>query len=241
MKIFGLLGYPLGHSFSQKYFSEKFEAEGINAAYQNFEFSNVREAVGHLMHLPSLRGFNITIPYKEKIIQFLQEADVVVQAVGACNCIKVENGKWLGYNTDVIGFEKMVEPYFSLHKRALILGTGGAAKAVAYVLTKHGIDYKYVSRNKEKGTLVYNDLNEDLLAEFSIIINSTPLGMSPHTQAMPAIPYGFLGSGHLVIDLIYNPPETLYLQKAKSAGATIINGQKMLKIQAEESWKIWNS
>lgn len=242
MKTYGLLGFPLGHSFSKKYFSEKFSAEKINAVYQNFEFSDIDVAVDFLKSQSGLAGFNITIPYKELILPFLDETDIVVDTIAACNCVKIEKKIWKGFNTDVIGFEKSVgATILNNHKKALIFGTGGAAKSVAYVLKIHGIDYQFVSRKEQPGNMRYGDLSEKILREFTLLINTTPLGMSPQTNEAPEIPYQYLNKDHFVFDLIYNPEKTLFLQKAESQGATIKNGNEMLHIQAKESWKIWNS
>jgi shikimate dehydrogenase len=243
MRRFGLIGYPLSHSFSQKYFTEKFQREGItDCVYENYPFSEIEELSMILREYTDLEGLNVTIPYKEKVIPFLSQQNEVVRAIGACNCIRIEQGRLSGYNTDVTGFEQSLLPGLSAqHKKALVLGTGGAAKAVNFVLNKLGIDYLEVSRNA-KGTqkIAYQQVTPELLKEHLLIINTTPLGMYPKTDEYPALPYEALTSHHYLFDLVYNPDQTLFLQKGKQQGATIKNGSDMLIIQAEESWRIWN-
>jgi len=242
MRQFGLIGYPLSHSFSKKYFTDKFEKEGWgNCSYDNYSLASISELPEMLKRNPSLEGFNITIPYKEQVIPFLSSASEVVQQVKACNCIKIEEGRLVGFNTDVTGFELSLKEKLSAHhQQALILGTGGAAKAVEFVLKKMGIHYRYVSRNPVAGNLSYEDITPALLAAYPLIINTTPLGMYPNVQAFPPLPYQSLGSNHYLFDLVYNPSKTVFLQKGEEQGAVIKNGQDMLVIQAEESWHIWN-
>ncbi len=243
MRQFGLIGYPLGHSFSQKYFTQKFQRENIvDCQYQNFEIDSL-QVLPVLLKNPDLAGLNVTIPYKQGVLYLLDEQDAVVRAVGACNCLKVSNGRVQGFNTDVIGFEQSLLPkLLPSHNRALILGTGGSSRAVAYVLKKLGIDYLFVSSKSERqpGTISYASLTEEIVEQHRLIVNCTPLGMSPHTDASPEIPYSFIGSGHYLFDLIYNPAKTVFLQEGAARGARIRNGEDMLVIQAEESWKIWN-
>jgi shikimate dehydrogenase len=243
MRHFGLIGYPLSHSFSKKYFTEKFAKEGWNdCLYENHAIATVDALPGLLKDNPLLEGINVTIPYKEQVIPFLFHQSEVVKAIQACNCIQIQNGKLTGYNTDVTGFELSLAPGLNnTHRQALILGTGGAAKAVEYVFSKMGIQYRYVSRKNSPGSLSYDDITPALLASFTLIINTTPLGMYPHTAECPPIPYQALGSRHYLFDLVYNPEKTLFLQKGEAQGATVKNGQDMLVIQAEESWHIWNS
>ena len=244
MKIYGLVGYPLGHSFSQKYFSEKFLAENItDCQYQNFELKDLDKEIPRLKILSNLYGLNVTIPYKTQIISYLDELTEEGREMNACNCIKISNGKWIGYNTDVTGFEKSFLPHLkSYHKKALILGTGGASKAVAFVLKKLGIEFLMVTRNNEKSSseINYDDISEKVLADFNIVINTTPVGMYPNADAYPMLPYEYITDQFYFFDLIYNPAKTLFLSKAEEKGAVIENGEKMLIIQAEESWKIWS-
>jgi shikimate dehydrogenase len=243
MKIYGLVGYPLGHSFSQKYFSEKFLVENItDCQYQNFELKELDKEIPRLKNLSNLYGLNVTIPYKTQIISYLDELTEESREMNACNCIKISNGKWIGYNTDVTGFKKSFLPHLkSYHKKALILGTGGASKAVAFVLKKLGIKFLMVTRNNEKSSseINYDDISEKVLADCNIIINTTPVGMYPNVDAYPMIPYEYITDQFYFFDLIYNPAKTLFLSKAEEKGAVIENGEKMLIIQAEESWKIW--
>ncbi len=242
MRQFGLIGYPLSHSFSKKYFTEKFEKEGLKAcAYENYPIASVNELPALLKSNPLLEGINVTIPYKEEVLSFLSLQSEVVQEIKACNCIKIKNGKLVGYNTDVTGFELSLAPKLgNWHKQALVLGTGGAAKAVAFVLSKLGIHYRYVSRKNTGNHLSYEAITPELLAGYTLIINTTPLGMYPNTGEFPPLPYQALNDKHYLFDLVYNPGKTMFLQKGEEQGATIKNGQDMLLIQAEESWKIWN-
>ena len=242
MKRYGLIGYPLSHSFSQKYFTEKFLKESIEGVlYENYSIPDISELTGILKANADLCGFNITIPYKKAILDYLSAWSPVVEAMGACNCVRIENGVLAGHNTDVVGFEKSLEPYLKAHhNKALILGTGVAAAAVAYVFNQRGIQFKYVSRQSSDLAISYQELGEATMREYTLIINTTPLGMSPNINECPPIPYAFIGARHHCFDLIYNPSETLFLQKSKEAGATIQNGAEMLVIQAEESWRIWN-
>ena len=246
MRKFGLIGYPLSHSFSQKYFTEKFRKENLNdCIYENFSFPSINELPELLSSQPDLKGLNVTIPYKQSVIPFLYSGNEVVKQIGACNCIHIRDGKLFGFNTDVYGFEqslkKSLQPY---HTKALILGTGGAAKAVEYVIQKAGIDYRFVSRNPIAGSekyIRYEQITEDLISSYTLIINTTPSGMYPDTDKCPPLPYHLLSPKHYLFDLIYNPAKTLFLQKGEEQGAIIQNGSDMLVIQAEESWKIWNN
>ena len=241
--MFGLIGFPLSHSFSQKYFTEKFRKENIgDCSYRNFSIPAIEEISSVLISEPELCGLNVTIPYKEQIIPFLHFKNEVVEETGACNCIKISNRKLYGYNTDVIGFEISLKKKLKAHHRhALILGTGGAAKAVEYVIRKSGIDYKLVSRKTSSAnTINYGDLNEGLIQSHQLIINTTPAGMFPNVNAYPDIPYNALTEKHYLFDLVYNPEKTAFLQKGEQHGATVENGHEMLAIQAEESWRIWN-
>jgi shikimate dehydrogenase len=242
MKLYGLLGKTLKHSFSKAYFAEKFARLNIaDCRYENFELASINELPA-LLDNPFIRGLNVTIPYKEDVIQFLHEKNEVVEEINACNCINIIDGKLIGYNTDVFGFEQSLKPFLKPHHtKALILGTGGAAKAVQYTLKKLGISFQIVSRSKKDVTITYDELNELILQDHTLIINTSPLGMYPKMDEAPPIPYNFLTPQHLLFDLIYNPEKTLFLEKGEEHGAQIANGKEMLLLQAEESWRIWNS
>jgi shikimate dehydrogenase len=243
MRLYGLIGYPLGHSFSRPYFANKFEQEMItDCRYENFPLSSI-DQLTEVLKQPGLAGFNITIPYKEAVLPFLDEADPVVKAMGACNCVKITNGRLKGYNTDIFGFRNTLLLKLQEHHRpALIIGTGGAAKAVAYVLDGLAIPYLFVSRTKRDGIkyITYEDIDETLLNEYLLLINTTPTGTFPNDNEAPALPYQYLGKSHYLFDLVYNPPQTLFLQKGAAMGALTQNGYPMLIDQAEESWRIWN-
>jgi len=245
MKIYGLIGKTLGHSFSQKYFTEKFLKENIpDCQYQNFEIKDAYKEIPILKKLPGLSGLNVTIPYKLNILPFLDELTNECKEINACNCIKIKDGKWIGYNTDVIGFERSFVPHLkSYHKNALVLGTGGASRAVAFVLKKLHIEFLEVTRNKEShpGAITYQEISKEILEKYNVVINTTPVGMFPKEAAYPDLPYHYISSRHYFFDLIYNPAKTLFLKKAEEKGAVIENGEEMLIIQAEESWRIWNS
>jgi shikimate dehydrogenase len=244
MKIYGLIGNPLSHSFSQKYFTEKFKKEHITGcSYLNFEIKNLNREIGQLKNDPRLCGLNVTIPYKLQIIPFLDEISRECKEINACNCIKIHNGKWTGFNTDAAGFEKSFVPHLQAHHRkALVLGTGGSSKAVAYVLKKSGIEFLFVTRKKEiaAGAIHYDNILPSLLQEFTIVINTTPAGMYPNINGYPKIPYEYVSERNYFFDLIYNPSKTLFLSKAEAMGAVIKHGEQMLLTQAEESWKVWS-
>jgi shikimate dehydrogenase len=242
MRLFGLLGYPLTHSFSQKYFTEKFEQLGIeNASYENFSIPDIQELTTILESKKGLEGFNITIPYKRAVIDFLDEFSGPVKKMGACNCVKITDGKLKGFNTDIVGFQKSLQPFLKpIHQKALILGTGGASAAVEYVFQQLNISYQFVSRNASEDAISYQDLTKDMLDSHQLIINTTPLGMYPNVEACPEIPFQFITEQHHLFDLIYNPIETKFLKLGKQKGASIQNGYEMLILQAEESWRIWN-
>ncbi len=237
-KHFGIIGYPLEHSFSAPYFNEKFAREGIDARYEAYPIRQVEEFVG-LCQTHDFIGLNVTYPYKESIITYLDELDETAAAIGAVNVIRFVGGKKIGYNTDVMGFMEALQPLLQpQHKSALILGTGGAAKAIIYALRQLGIGYTFVSRDTKKG-LVYESLTKEIIQANTLIINSTPLGMYPNSETYPAIPYKFLTAEHLLYDVVYNPAQTLFLQKGKAHGAAISNGLSMLYGQAQAAWKIW--
>ncbi len=248
VKLLGLIGYPLEHSFSERYFNEKFSSLGYDfIEYRNFPLEDIEELPDLLDLFPEICGFNVTIPHKRSVMKFLDGIDEVAEQVGAVNTVVVkrdgEEIRLLGYNTDVIGFEQSLVPLLDPHhRRALILGTGGAAQAVAYVLERLGIDYAFVSRrsNARMRTFLYSELNGDILSDYQIIINTTPLGMYPHTHLYPAIPYEDLGQQHLLYDLIYNPAETEFLRRGRVQGAKISNGLEMLYKQADAAWEIFH-
>ncbi|HEY8387921.1 MAG TPA: shikimate dehydrogenase [Parasegetibacter sp.] len=243
MPLFGLIGYPLSHSFSGKYFTEKFEKEGLtDHRYELYPLSSVEQLPQLLASEPELRGLNVTIPYKQQVLQFLDNTDSIPEGINACNCIKIQDGRLIGYNTDIVGFEKsFLEQLQPHHNKALVLGNGGAAAAVTYVLKKLGIAYNIVSRNLHRSSsLTYSDLNESIISKHKVIINTTPLGTFPDVDVCPPIPYEFLTGEHYLYDLIYNPSKTLFLKNGEKQSAIIKNGYEMLLLQAEESWRIWN-
>ncbi len=246
MKTFGLIGYPLEHSFSQRYFTQKFKDENIEARYLNFPIESIEEFPDLLEKHPYLAGLNVTIPYKQQVMTYLHEVDSVAKEVGAVNVIKFSwNDKkphLVGYNSDITGFSKSIKPLLQPHhKKALILGTGGASKAVAYALKELGLLYRFVSRTpKHPSHVSYDSLNEDILKEYAVIVNTTPSGMSPNTDDCPPLPYNGITSKHLAFDLIYNPETTLFMQKCREKGAVVKNGLEMLHLQAEDAWDIWN-
>jgi shikimate dehydrogenase len=242
MRLYGLIGYPLTHSFSRKYFTEKFEKDKIvDCRYELFSIPSIDELKGILHQHPDLAGLNVTIPYKEQVLSFLDEKDDVVKKIKACNCINIKNGKLKGYNTDVTGFERsLMEKLQPWHTKALILGTGGASKAAEFVLRKLKIMYKHVSRRPTVNNYSYEQLTDAVIEDHLLIINTTPLGTYPAVNEAPPLPYTAITSRHYLFDLVYNPPVSLFLQKGGEQGATIKNGYDMLVIQAEESWRIWN-
>ena len=244
MRKFAVIGYPLSHTFSPKYFAEKFAKENIvDCIYEAIELKEICDLKSVISNSPELVGLNITIPYKKSVVAILDFMDEVVKKTSSCNCIKIVENKLHGYNTDVLGFEKSItrqlQPY---HTNALILGTGGAASAVAYVLNKLKVDFQFVSRENHyrQNVITYKDLSKEIILKNLLIINTTPIGMFPQIEKMPEIPYHFLTPEHYLFDLIYNPIKTMFLQKGEEYGTTIKNGNEMLILQAEESWKIWN-
>ena len=239
---FGLVGKNISYSFSKGYFGEKFEKLNlVDYSYDNLDIQNIEEFPEFIKRNPTISGLNVTIPYKEAIIPFLDELSKRATEIGAVNTIKItKSGKLKGFNTDYHGFQKSLEPLLNVnHKKALILGTGGASKAVAYALKQIGIPYLFVSRKAIVNSIGYNQINEKTFEEFQIIINCTPVGTFPNTNYCPEIPYEYFTSNHIAFDLIYNPAETLFLNKAKEQGAIIKNGLEMLTLQAEKSWDIW--
>jgi shikimate dehydrogenase len=250
---YGLIGYPLSHSFSKKYFTGKFEKENIaGCEYNLFPIENINLFPQLIKDNPTLCGLNVTIPYKESVIPFLDELDETAKAVGAVNCIKIKplptspkGRRLIGYNTDVFGFRQSIKPFLEIqHERALILGTGGASKAVAFVLKKIGIECYFVSRIKKQEfgdkIFTYEELNENIIKAFKLIVNCSPIGTYPNVNNAPDIPYQFISPSHLLYDLVYNPPETEFLKRGKANGASAVNGLSMLQQQAEEAWNVWN-
>ena len=244
MRKYGLIGYPLVHSFSKGYFTKKFADLSItDAVYENFPLDSIEELQQVLDFQPELRGLNVTIPYKEEVIAYLHEQSLEVKEINACNCITVRDGKLTGYNTDYIGFKNSLlvklKPH---HTNALILGWGGASKAVAYALKTLGINYLIVSRRSTLPlSISYEQLTAEIISQHQLIVNCTPIGMHPSIEQAPSIPYQFITDKHFLFDLIYNPAQTMFLQLGEERGATIENGMDMLALQAEESWRIWNS
>lgn len=243
MRLFGLIGYPLSHSFSKNYFTEKFEAEGLkDCEYKLFPIESISALPSIIKQYPNLEGLNVTIPYKKLVLSFLDSRESIPAELDACNCIRLRHGKMTGFNTDITGFGESLKPLLQPHHRhALVLGNGGATAAVSFVLKKLAIGFDIVSRVLHPGsTLTYADLDESRMAQSTLIINTTPLGMYPNVNACPDIPYDFITDRHLLYDLVYNPAKTLFLQKGEEKGASTKNGEEMLVIQAEESWRIWN-
>ncbi len=242
MKKYGLIGYPLSHSFSKKYFSDKFSREGItDCGYEPYPIKEVTELPALLEQHPGLLGLNVTIPHKEAVVNLLDYKDPVVASTGACNCIRIMNGKLYGHNTDVTGFQQsLLNSFGPTPGKALIFGTGGAAKAVEFALNMLQIPFQLVSRKPSAFSFSYEQLTPDVMNEHTLLINTTPLGMYPHITEAPPIPYECISQKHCLFDLIYNPEQTLFLQKGAERGARVQNGYEMLVIQAEESWKIWN-
>jgi shikimate dehydrogenase len=247
MKKFGLIGFPLKHSFSVRYFAEKFSREGIaGCRYDNYPIENIAELTGLISSDPEIAGLNVTIPYKEQVMPFLTGIDPEAREIGAVNTLKISRGNEMisieGYNSDVYGFRESVSPLLSgREKYAIILGTGGSSKAVEYVLKNLGMEVFFVSRNpRRKDHISYPDLNRQMMSVPSVIVNASPVGMYPVTDACPDIPYEWITSEHVLFDLVYNPEETLFLQKGRERGARTKNGLQMLHLQAERSWEIWN-
>lgn len=246
MKQFGLIGYPLGHSFSKNFFNEKFHSENIDAEYVNFEIPTIEDFPKVVASHPHLVGLNVTIPYKEKVISYLDELDKDAASIGAVNVIRIIRNKGKvflkGYNSDVLGFTQSIEPLLEHHHtKALILGTGGVSKAVNYSLRKLGLDTLFVSRNRRnESTITYSDLTPEYMEAYKVIVNCTPVGMYPQADLCPDIPYELLTPQHLLYDLLYNPNTTLFMKRGADQGATVKNGLEMLLLQAFGAWDIWN-
>ena len=253
--LFGLIGYPLGHSFSRKFFTEKFAAENINAEYVNFEIPNAEQLLDMVRDNPNLCGLNCTIPHKQAIIPLLDELSDEAKRIGAVNVIRIsrnpeslttpqakERGFYLkGFNSDIIGFTDSITPLLKPHhKKALVLGTGGASKAICVGLEKMGIEWKYVSRRPAEGHFTYDDITPTIIQEFPIIVNCSPVGMFPHVEECPALPYEAMTERNLLFDLVYNPLETMFMKRGAEHGATVKNGLEMLHLQAIASWEFWN-
>ena len=276
MTTYGLIGYPLGHSFSRKFFTEKFEKEGIDAQYLNFEIPSIEEFPEIIKNNPELRGLNVTIPYKQQVMQYLDDISEEAKAIGAVNVVRIERpspqpspimgretmrnagnkpdglpikgdmseglrGSLIGYNSDVIGFVESIKPLLKPHhKKALILGTGGASKAIRYGLEKKlGMKTLFVSRSAREGMITYEEVTAEVLKEYEVIVNCSPVGMYPHVDECPALPYEAMNENNLLYDLVYNPLETLFMKKGAEQGATVKNGLEMLHLQAIASWKSW--
>ena len=246
-KIYGLIGYPLTHSFSQNFFNKKFEAEGINARYMNFELPDIGDLMEVVSEYPALPGLNVTIPYKEQVLPYLDDIDEDAARIGAVNVVKFIRGKggdlkFKGYNSDIIGFSDSIAPLLNPRRsKALVLGTGGASKAVVRGLENLGVQSTLVSRSPREGVITYADITPEIMAEHLVIVNTTPLGMYPHVDECPDIPYDCLTNEHLCYDLLYNPDVTLFMSKAAQQDAETKNGLEMLLLQAFASWNIWNS
>ena len=249
MDTYGLIGFPLKHSFSAAFFTEKFSREHIDAEYLNFEIDDILQLREVILFNQHLKGLNVTIPYKEKVIPFLDEISDTAATIGAVNVIKItrEPGdmyfyRLAGYNTDYIGFKKSIAPLLQpqIHRKALILGTGGASKAVSKALLDLGLEYRFVSRSAGENRFTYDELTPEILKDFTVIVNTSPVGTFPNVDECPQLPYSHITPQHLLYDLIYNPDETLFLKKGKSQGAATKNGREMLELQALESWQIWN-
>ncbi|MCC6369980.1 MAG: shikimate dehydrogenase [Bacteroidia bacterium] len=245
MKHYGLIGKTLSHSFSKSYFENKFRLLEIKyALYSNYELQNIDNVRSLSTEDSELCGLNVTIPYKETVLPFLDELSEDAKLIGAVNCIKIKDGKWIGYNADVYGFSQSIKPFLdNNHQKALILGTGGASKAVAYALKKLGVEIYFVTSGPKKteNSFLYSEINGYVMQAFKLIVNTTPLGTFPNVDQCPPLPYEHIGEQHLAFDLVYNPEKTLFLKNAETQGAIVVNGLSMLQLQAEKSWEIWNS
>ncbi len=240
---FGLLGRNISYSFSRGYFTQKFSDLDLNNhTYENFDLQDIKEFASLIKENKDITGFNVTIPYKQDVMSYLDSLDPKAEKIGAVNTIKTTKDGLRGYNTDIHGFQKSIEPFLrKRHKKALILGTGGASKAVAFVFNELGIAYKFVSRTAKEHQFSYEQLTKEIIEDYTVIVNCSPLGTHPNIKDKPAIPYKHLSKEHLLFDLIYNPEKTAFLQEGEKLGAAICNGSKMLELQAEKSWEIWNS
>lgn len=241
MDKYGIIGNPLGHSFSKGFFTEKFAREGIDAEYLNFQIPEIGKLTEVLQENPELRGINVTLPYKTEVIPFLDELSDEAREIGAVNVVQIRNGHLKGFNSDIIGFTRSIQPLLKPHHRkALILGTGGASRAIRVGLTRLGLEWKYVSRTPREGMITYEDITAETLREYEVIVNCSPVGMFPKVDECPAIPYEFLTQDNLLYDLVYNPENTLFMKKGALPGAVVKNGLEMLHLQAIASWEFWN-
>ena len=241
IREFGLIGHPVAHSFSPDFFAKKFESEHISACYRAFDLENINDFPALLELYPSLEGLNVTIPHKESVIPYLDQLSIEAERIGAVNCISIRDGKLAGYNTDWLGFQQSLEPLLKDGMKALVLGNGGASKAVQFALTQMDIPFLLIVRRQNENAITYEDLNEAIMQDHLVIINTTPLGMHPFENEMPALPYSMLTASHVLYDLVYNPAETRFLREGKSKGCVTKNGYEMLVLQAEASWKIWKA
>ncbi|NDV80084.1 shikimate dehydrogenase [Dysgonomonas sp. 511] len=247
MDLYAIIGNPLTHSFSPRFFTEKFQKEDIDAQYVKFEIPDISHFPEIISSHPNLRGINVTLPYKQQVIRYLDDIDPQAKDIGAVNVIKVlhegNKARLIGFNSDIIGFQNSIKPLLdtTIHRKALILGTGGASKAIAKSMENLGIDYTFVSRTPKAGQFSYSDLSKDIMTDHKVVINTSPLGTFPNVDTAPEIPYHYLSPNHLLYDLVYNPDETKFLRLGKEQGATIKNGAEMLVLQAVASWDIWNN
>lgn len=242
MDKYGIIGFPLGHSFSRGFFTEKFARESIDAQYLNFEIPDANMLCEVLHNNPELKGLNVTLPHKQAVIPLLDELSDEAKEIGAVNVIRVRDGKLKGFNSDIIGFTESIKPLLKPHHtKALVLGTGGASKAICVGLTRLGIEWTYVSRTPREGMLTYSDLTAEVMQQYMVIVNCSPVGMFPKTGEAPNIPYELLTPKHLLYDLVYNPEETLFMQKGRAQDAIVKNGLEMLHLQAIASWEFWHS
>lgn len=241
MDKYGIIGYPLGHSFSRAFFTEKFQREHIDAEYVNFEIASANMLPGIVQANPNLRGLNVTLPHKEAVIPMLNELSDEAKEIGAVNVIRVRDGRLKGFNSDIIGFVDSIRPILKpWHQHALVLGPGGASRAIRVGLQRLGIEWTYVSRTPAPGRLTYSELTPELMEHYQVIVNCSPVGMFPRVDACPDIPYQLLTGRHLLYDLVYNPQETLFLKRGAERGAAVKNGLEMLHLQALASWRFWN-
>ncbi len=241
MDKYGIIGYPLGHSFSRAFFTEKFQREHIDAEYVNFEIPSASMPTEVVRDNPSLRGLNVTLPHKEAVIPLLDELSDEAREIGAVNVIRLRDGRMKGFNSDIIGFMDSIRPLLRpWHRHALVLGTGGASRAIRVGLERMGLDWTYVSRTPAPGRLTYADLTPQVMSHYQVVVNCSPVGMFPRVDASPDIPYHLLTDRHLLYDLVYNPQETLFLKRGAERGATVKNGLEMLHLQALASWRFWN-